>query len=453
MNSSDSIRVRTEHLRIGCRLRHAVFDEADTLILPAATDITESVKKELLDRQILDVFLHSEDASEMFTSRPRSKSVESDSQQAEVSDPPVVSLVESIVQISQQITSQLEEFAANTPPVVENAGPPLRDRANRLGCEPYNFHQQDLLTQQFATTKKLMDTMVRHAVAGLTQDTRAINTVARRACAELVRDSDQAYAASVEISQTPGLTERAIRTSVLAMATAIEMGWDEELVREVGECGLVQDWGMHRFPEELREMKSELTSSDRELIAHHPLHTFDLLSKMQNISDSVRISAAQVHEKLDGSGYPWGLTSEQIHPYAKIVHVAETYVALTEQTWGHPAYMPYDVMTYLLSQVRFKKVSPEVVKAMLEVVSLFPIGSHVALSDGTEARVIRRGQGSYTEPVVQRLDKNRKLRMDEAHDLLVDLSNSPIKVSAPLSHPSRQEKPLDEAAPEILSSS
>ncbi|TWU23643.1 HD-GYP domain-containing protein [Bythopirellula polymerisocia] len=446
MKSSDSIRVRTEHLRVGCFLRHPVFDENDVMILPASTEIIDSIKQALLDRQILDVFLHPEDGSAMFSLPPQSGVAESPAQGSKAREATFAALVESITHVSEQIAPQLEEFAARIPLVVENVGPPLRERSIRIGCEPYNHHQHELLTQQFATTKKLMDTMIRHAVAGLTQDTRAINTVAKRACSELVRDSDQAYAASAEVSQDPGLNERTIRTSVLAMATAIEMGWDEDHVREVGECGLVHDWGLHRLPEALREKRSELTFEEQELLIHHPLHTFDLLSKMQNISDSVRISAAQVHERLDGSGYPRGLTSEQIHPYAKIVHVADTYVSLTEETWGRPAYIPYDVMTYLLSQVRLKRVSSEIVKSLLEVVSLFPIGSHVTLSDGTEARVIRRGQGNYTEPVVQRLDENRKIRLDEAHDLLVDLSKSHLKVSAPLPHPIRKEQRLDEDA-------
>ncbi len=446
MNSPDSIRLRTEHLRDGYLLRHSVFDENVALVLQASTEITESIRQALLDRRILDVYLHPDDASAMFSSPLQLRASESTSLDTKASESSTASALESIALVSQQITAQLEEFTAKIPAVVENVGPPLRDRVNRIGCEPYNHHQQELLTEQFATTKKLMDTMIRHAIAGLTQDTRAINTVARRASAELVRDSDQAYAASAEVSRNPGLTERTIRTTVLAMAIAIEMGWDETLVREVGECGFVHDWGLYRLPEELHKKKSELTPADRELIAQHPLHTFDLLSKMQNISDSVRIASAQVHEKLDGSGYPRGLTSEQIHPYAKILYVSDAYVALTEETWGRPAYIPYDVMAYLLSQVRLKKISSEVLKAMLEVISLFPIGSYVTLSDGTEARVIRRGQGAYTEPVVQRLDENRNLRMDAAHDLLVDLSKSGVKVSAPLPNPTRQEQRLDDEA-------
>jgi HD-GYP domain-containing protein (c-di-GMP phosphodiesterase class II) len=172
----------------------------------------------------------------------------------------------------------------------------------------------------------------------------------------------------------------------------------------------------------------------------HPLYTFEMLAKVPQLSDGIRIAAAQVHEKLDGSGYPRGLTETQIHPYAKILHVADAYVSLTEETWGRPAFISYDALVYLLNQVKNRSISLEAVRALLNVVSLFPIGSHVSLSDGSEARVIRRGNGVYTKPVVQRVGSDRTVRVDSGHASIVDLSHSDLEVSAPLPHPTRQEQ-------------
>ncbi|NJS35853.1 MAG: HD domain-containing protein [Brachymonas sp.] len=200
--------------------------------------------------------------------------------------------------------------------------------------------------------QELMDTMIRHAIAGLSQDTRAVRAVANGATAELVQDPDQTIATSTEVSRNPEITERAVRISVLAMAIAMEMGWDEELIREVGECGLVHDWGMFRLSEEIRGQRSPLSDHHRELMTQHPLYTFEMLEKMRELPDSVRMASAQVHEKLDGTGYPHQLEDAQIHPYAKILHVADAYVSLTEETWGRPAYIAYDVMVYLLSQAQ-----------------------------------------------------------------------------------------------------
>jgi hypothetical protein len=92
-----------------------------------------------------------------------------------------------------------------------------------------------------------------------------------------------------------------------------------------------------------------------------------------------------------------------------------------------------------LSQVKNRSISIEAVRALLNVVALFPIGSHVQLSDGSEARVIRRGTGVYTEPVVQRVGADRTLRIDQGHSSIVDLSQSELKVMSPLPHPIRQE--------------
>ena len=447
--SPDSVQIQIDQLRSGSRLSHSILDKDDVLLLAAGTEITETIKKRLLARNIYNVYLHPQDAERMLAVPPKAgpqalRPVAKDS--ISVASPTVMPTT-SIEVLNTQIAS----LTAKTSLIVENLGPPLKTRQRRVASEPYDPQQRARLVKQFATTKKLMDTMIRHAIAGLSQDRRAVRAVANGATAELVQDPDQTISTSAEVSRNPEITERAVRISVLAMAIAMEMGWDEDLVREVGECGLVHDWGMFRLSEEIRAQRAPLSASDREEMSHHPLYTFEMLEKMRELPDSVRIASAQVHEKLDGSGYPHRLKENKIHPYAKIIHVADAYVSLTEETWGRPAYIAYDVMVYLLSQVKNKSISIDAVRALLNVVALFPIGSHVQLSDGSEARVIRRGHGNYTEPVVQRVGVDRRLRVDASHTSIVDLSQSDLTVTAPLPHPTRKEQRIaDTSTTDIL---
>jgi HD-GYP domain-containing protein (c-di-GMP phosphodiesterase class II) len=436
MSAPDSVRVKIEHLRSGSRLGHSIVDADKVLLLAAGTDITDPIKKCLLDRGISTVFLHPEDAAQMFSGpASRAGAVLRPMPKVSASAPAAERVRTSVDELNAQIAS----FATRVSLTIKSLGPPLKNRQNRATAKPYSPQQRERLIKQFATTKKLMDTMIRHAIAGLWQDNRAVLTVANSAVAELVNDADQTITTSAEIPRNPEITERAVRMSVLGMAIAMELGWDEQQVRELGECGLVHDWGLYRLDEKIRLQQGVLSESDRKQMQQHPLYTFEMLSKMQKVSDAVRIAAAQVHEKLDGSGYPRGLKEDQIHPYAKILHVADAYVSLTEETWGRPAYISYDVMVYLLSQVKNRSISIEAVRALLNVVALFPIGSHVQLSDGSEARVIRRGTGVYTEPVVQRVGADRTLRIDQGHSSIVDLSQSELKVTSPLPHPIRQE--------------
>ncbi len=442
--STDSVQLRIDELRSGSRLSHSILDDNDLLLLAAGTEITEPIKKRLIDRGIHAVYLHPQDAACMLSASPkRADTVTTpNAPPTALASMALAAPAQTVAQLSQQVA----HWASRVSLSVSNMEAPLKNRQRRISSEPYDLQQRERLTKQFATTKKLMDTMIRHAIAGLSQDTRAVRVVANGATAELIHDPDHTIATSAEVPRNPEITERAVRISVLAMAIAIEMGWDEHLIREVGQCGLIHDWGMYRLDEEIRSQKSPLTEEARRHMAQHPLYTFEMLEKMRELPDSVRIAAAQVHEKLDGSGYPRHLKDQEIHPYAKILHVADAYVSLTEETWGRPAFIAYDVMVYLLSQVKTKGISIDAVRALLNVVALFPIGSHVQLSDGSEARVIRRGNGPYTEPVVQRVGADRRLRMDKGHASIVDLSRSELKVAAPLPHPTRPEERMTDPA-------
>lgn len=442
--SQNSVKVRISHLRTGTRLAHSIYNADGVLLLAAGTELTESIKTCLAEHGITTVMLHPQDAATMFalpapSHTPAGPTTKTPPRTPAVTGPSI-----------SEINSQLANFANRVSLTVANLGPPLKNRRRRAGTEPYDPQQRDRLVKQFATTKKLMDTMIRHAIAGLAQDTRAVRAVANGATAELVQDADQTIATSTEVPRNPQITERAVRMSVLGMAIAMEMGWDEHAVREVGKCGLVHDWGLFRLGEDIYTHRRELSDEDRNEMRQHPLYTFQMLTKMEQLPDGVRIAAAQVHEKLDGSGYPRGLTEPEIHPYAKILHVADAYVALTEETWGRPAYIAYDVLVYLLSMVKTRSVSIEAVRALLNVVALFPIGSHVQLNDGSEARVIRRGTGAYTEPIVQRVGADRTIRFDPRHSSIIDLAKSDLKVAAPLPHPARHERRIPDTSTNAL---
>ena len=63
--------------------------------------------------------------------------------------------------------------------------------------------------------------------------------------------------------------------------------------------------------------------------------------------------------------------------------------------------MPYAAMENLLKQAKVCSVDPIVVRNFLQIMSLFPLGSFVELSDGSVARVLRRSGNHYVSPVVQ----------------------------------------------------
>ena len=85
--------------------------------------------------------------------------------------------------------------------------------------------------------------------------------------------------------------------------------------------------------------------------------------------------------------------------------------------------MPYAAMECIVRMARTKDLDPEIVRALLRVLTLFPIGSFVVLSDGSLARVIRRNGDLYTKPIVQMLqDPSGATVPQDRDEAIVDLS-------------------------------
>ena len=126
MPPPDSIRVRSENLRTGYLLVHPVLHDSDELLLSAETEITDAIKQCLLDHSIFYVLLHPDDSTAMFASRKRTEAVRPTSKKLVTES----SAEATIASASKKIAAELEAFSAGIPTVVENVGPPLKDRAD-----------------------------------------------------------------------------------------------------------------------------------------------------------------------------------------------------------------------------------------------------------------------------------------------------------------------------------
>ncbi|NOZ38658.1 MAG: HD domain-containing protein [Planctomycetes bacterium] len=440
------MRVKTDQLPVGSRLSHPINDGEDRLLLAAGVLLSARIKERLLARGIREVLLHPDDAAALLgiskpptpsadpKPAPKKKAVqrEQKSQQS--------ALRETVAQIKIQASA----LASSVSRQIVNAGPPLSQRQVSHGTKPYDAKQRTRLAQHFSVTSQLIDKIAHQAVAGKVQDDRLLKMAAENYIGEIVADTDSVLASACELAPNPALTEQGVRLALLGMAMAIEMDWDEVNVREVGLCGLVHEFGMFRLDERLHDPQVPITDDDWNQMVDHPLLTLDMLTSMKNVSLAVRLAATQVHENPDGSGYPRGLKKEEIHPYATLLHAADAYITLTAELRGRRAYLSYDVMVYLLNQVKANRMDEKAMRALLQVISLFPIGSHVRLSDGTEAQVIRRNEAHYTAPIVQRVGADRKARFDSAHASIIDLAETKMRIMSPLVPPDREETRLDE---------
>jgi HD-GYP domain-containing protein (c-di-GMP phosphodiesterase class II) len=245
------------------------------------------------------------------------------------------------------------------------------------------------------------------------------------------------------------LADHCLQMSLLGMALAIEMGMSEAEICLVGLSGLLHDWGMTRVPEAIVSAKRVLSRVEFLEIQKHPMYTLDLLRSISGIPARVPLICFQVHEQPNGRGYPRGRQHENIHPAARILHVADVYLALTSQRPFRPPVTPAAAMRCLLVQARDNAVDPAAVASLLNVMSLFPIGSYVLLSDGSMARVVRRNGDKYTTPIVEIVQDaaGAPVAADAQDSQIIDPSERGLTVVRGLPTPGRDEVEL---TPEVL---
>ena len=221
---------------------------------------------------------------------------------------------------------------------------------------------------------------------------------------EIAGDIEAVIASAQKSLKNYELTTRSIECCLNAMAIGIEMGLNEHNVHLIGVAGLVHDVGLTRIPDEIVNSQKKLSELEMLEYKKHPIHSLEILQNDPSIPSLVSVISYQVHERLNGSGYPRGRRGQSIHKFARIIQVADEYTELTNPTPARPPIMRYHAMESIILKAKNNDLDVNVVRNFLNRMSLFPIGSYVVLNDDSIARVIRSNPESYIKPVVVRID-------------------------------------------------
>lgn len=125
------------------------------------------------------------------------------------------------------------------------------------------------------------------------------------------------------------------KVALLSQAIARKLGWSEEKIRGLYLAALVHDMGKIATPAEILTKPSMLSETEMTLIKEHPKTGYDILKDIP-FTWPIAQAVYQHHERLDGSGYPNGISGDAIIPEARILAVADTIEAMT----SHRPYRP-----------------------------------------------------------------------------------------------------------------
>ncbi|MBP2655433.1 MAG: rpfG 3 [Firmicutes bacterium] len=165
-------------------------------------------------------------------------------------------------------------------------------------------------------------------------------------------------------------------------------------------AGLLHDFGKTQIPLEILNKPDKLSETEMQIMRQHPILGLEMCKNDQRIPECVLAGIIEHHERLDGSGYPFGLTEERISPFGKIVAIADTYDAMTSNRVYRQAVTPFSVLTELFSEM-FGKLDAKACTSVIDNLKETLIGYNVRLSDGTIAKVIYIDRSRQFKPLVE----------------------------------------------------
>lgn len=160
--------------------------------------------------------------------------------------------------------------------------------------------------------------------------------------------------------------------SIYSLGLGKVLGLGSKEIEELGIGCLFHDIGKRNVALEILCKKGPLDDAEWEQMKRHPQYGLIILNQNPNISDGVKAACFEHHESWAGNGYPQQITGPEIHPYARIVAICDTYDAMTTQRSYNKPMTPHDALTMMRDKLS-GRYDPDMLKAMHSV--LFKIQS------------------------------------------------------------------------------
>lgn len=183
------------------------------------------------------------------------------------------------------------------------------------------------------------------------------------------------------------LINKCVNVGIYSVRLAEQLAYPREKQVEIGMAGLLHEVGMCLIPEKILAKKEQLTRKEFEIIQQHSEFGYEILKAYSDSYPYLAEVALQVHERIDGSGYPQGLKGDEINEYAQIVGLVDIYEALSHSRPQRDRFDHFYAIKEIIKtcKTKFRKKH---LKALLNAFSIFPLSTYVRLNSNAVGKVI-----------------------------------------------------------------
>ena len=257
-------------------------------------------------------------------------------------------------------------------------------------------------------------------------------------------DSDALHCVSALRNKDEYLLEHSVNVSTLLVTFGKHLNMPKETLKQLAIGGIIHDVGKIKVDDKVLHKPARLTAEEFEHMKMHQVFAKEIITTVAGLGDISRDVCLMHHEKLDGSGYPNGLTADQMPIHGRMSSIVDIYDALTADRVYKKGMSPAEAFKILLSMTP-SHLDKDLVYKFINCIGVYPVGAIVELSDGRVGIVWTSNQGEPLKPEVKCFYSRKYKRFIDV--AMVDIKRSAVKIEKAIA-PSSLEvdaKPFFEA--------
>ncbi|WP_144448590.1 HD-GYP domain-containing protein [Halalkalibacter nanhaiisediminis] len=214
-----------------------------------------------------------------------------------------------------------------------------------------------------------------------------------------------------------------IGVAIVASLLAKWLKMTEEEIHLITLGGLLHDIGKLRIDDHILMKPGALTKEEYEHMQMHAIYGYEILTNDGRFSEGICLMALEHHEREDGSGYPDGKTAETVHPYSKIIAIADVFHAMISDRVYRKGFALYDVLKQIKNDA-FRKLEPTHVGLFIKRFMEMAIGNYAELNNGLHVEIVFVFEDDPINPLVRFHKELIDLRRSKLYiKKLIDMKN------------------------------
>jgi putative nucleotidyltransferase with HDIG domain len=191
-----------------------------------------------------------------------------------------------------------------------------------------------------------------------------------------------------------------VNVAFYSMMLAKWLNLSDAEINEAILAGLLHDVGKMKVPQEILNKTAKLSKDEFEIIKQHTLYGYELVRNINGLSKKIKKAVLLHHERMDGSGYPFGCRADKLNIYTRIVAIADVFDAMTAERVYKSQSTPFEAFEM------FQNEGPRIfdigmLNTFMSRMPSYLTGIKVLLSNGEAGDIVFVPLQSITCPIIK----------------------------------------------------